>query len=109
MEVLYERCAGLDIHKKTVVVCLMVVDKLPDGKSQVRKEVRTFSSMVKDLLALSDWVKGEGCTHLVMESTASYWKPVYNLLEGQFELIVVNAQHIKAGQVARPMSRMPSG
>lgn len=96
MEVLYERCAGLDVHKKTVVTCLMVEDKLANGKTQLRKEVRTFSSMVKDLLALSDWLKREECTHLVMESTASYWKPVYNLLEGQFALIVVNAQHIKA-------------
>ncbi len=96
MEVLYSRCAGIDVHKKLVVVCLMVVEENEAGKSQLRKETRTFSTLVKDLLAMGDWLKAEGCTHLVMESTASYWKPVYNLLEGQFELVVVNAQHIKA-------------
>jgi transposase len=61
-----------------------------------QKEIRQFGTTTKDLLALSDWVMGEGCSHVAMESTGVYWKPVYNILEGQFELLVVNAQHLKA-------------
>jgi len=61
-----------------------------------QKEIREFGAMTKDLLALSDWLVGEGCTHVAMESTGVYWKPVYNILEGQFKLLVVNAQHLKA-------------
>ncbi len=87
MEVLYRCCAGLDVHAKTVVVCL-----IQDG----RKEVRTFSTMTDDLLALSDWLVEAGCTHVAMESTGVYWKPVFNLLEGLLEVLLVNAQHVKA-------------
>lgn len=92
MQVLYTRCAGLDVHKATVVACVMITTA--DGK--VSKDTQTFGTMTKDLLALGDWLKGHQVTHAAMESTGSYWKPVYNLLEGQMELLVVNAQHIKA-------------
>lgn len=94
MKVVYERCCGLDVHKKTVVACLIA----PGSGSQANpgKEIRTFGTMTADLLALTDWLRSVGCTHVAMESTGIYWKPVYNLLEGQFEVLVVNVQHIKA-------------
>jgi len=95
MDVLYERCCGLDVHKKTVVACRITPHEPGDGGG-VRKEVRTFGTMTRDLLALSDWLKAAGCTAVAMESTGVYWKPVYTLLEGEFELLVVNARHIKA-------------
>ena len=91
MQVLYPRCCGLDIHKKFVVACLLITEA--DGT--VTKETRTFSTMTQDLLAMGDWLLAAGCTHIAMESTSSYWRPVYNLLEGHFELIVANAYHIK--------------
>ncbi len=91
MEVLYERCCGLDIHKKTVVACVA----FGDGPGLVRKQVRRFGTMTDDLLALADWLAEQGVTHVAMESTGVYWKPVWNLLEGQFTLLLVNAQHIK--------------
>ena len=91
MQVIYERCCGLDVHKRTITACLL---KWLGGDWQ--KEIRQFGTMTKDLLALSDWLVGEGCTHVAMESTGVYWKPVYNILEGRFELLVVNAQHLKA-------------
>ncbi|MEW6425529.1 MAG: IS110 family transposase [Bacillota bacterium] len=91
-EVLYERCCGLDVHKKQITACLITPG--PDGRSQ--KEVRTFGTMTKDLLSLHDWLTANQCTHVAMESTGVYWKPVYNILEGSFNLLLVNAQHIKA-------------
>ena len=91
MQVLYPCCCGLDIHKKFVVACVMTTTA--DG--QVQKESRTFSTMTHDLLALLDWLHAAGCTHVAMESTGSYWRPVYNLLEGQFTLLVGNAYHMK--------------
>lgn len=91
MQVIYERCCGLDVHKRTITGCVL---KWLRGAWQ--KEIRQFGTTTKDLLALSDWLVGEGCTHVAMESTGVYWKPVYNILEGQFELLVVNAQHLKA-------------
>jgi transposase len=91
MQIVHACCCGLDVHKKSVVACLMSFD----AKGRRRKEVRTFGTMTQDLLALSDWLTAAGCTHVAMESTGVYWKPVYNLLEGLFDLLVVNAQHIK--------------
>jgi transposase len=91
MQVQYERCCGIDVHKQTVVACLIVPG--PEGKPQ--KETRTFSTMTGDLTALGRWLQEQGCTHVAMESTGVYWKPVYNLLEGEFEILVVNAEHIK--------------
>jgi transposase len=92
MQVLFNRCAGLDVHKATVVACVMVTA----DNGSVTKEIKTFGAMTRDLLELGDWLKSQHVTHAAMESTGSYWKPVYNLLEGQAELLVVNAQHMKA-------------
>jgi transposase len=92
MDVIYSRCCGLDIHKKTVVACL--ISGAPGQQPQ--KEIRTFRTMTAELLLLADWLQAAGCTHVAMESTGVYWRPVYNLLEGLFTLLVVNAQHIKA-------------
>ena len=86
MEVIHERCCGLDVHKDTVVACLIV----PEGKA-----IRTFGTTTDQLLALCDWLAEHGCTHVAMESTGAYWKPVFNILEASFEVIVVNAQHLK--------------
>jgi transposase len=91
MEVVHERCCGLDVHKQTVVACVIV----PGKTSQPNKEIRTFGTMTPDLLELADWLNACGVTHLAMESTGVYWKPVWNLLEGQFDLLLVNARHIK--------------
>ena len=91
MDVLYERCCGLDVHKKTVVACLMISRQ----KGRVSREVRTYGTSTTDLLALLDWLQSEGCTHVAMESTGVYWKPIYNILEGTFQLLVVNAHHLK--------------
>lgn len=91
MDVTYTHCAGLDVHKKTVVACAITPG--PQGAKQV--EIRTFGTMTADLLALSDWLQARGVEPVAMESTGEFWKPVYNLLEGNFELLVVNARHIK--------------
>ena len=91
MERVHERCCGLDVHKRTITAC-----RLRWRGSEWQKEIRQFGTMTKDLLALMDWLVREGCTHVAMESTGVYWKPVYNILEGQVELLVVNAQHLKA-------------
>jgi transposase len=87
MEVMYSRCCGLDVHAKTVVACLCV-----EGD----KQIRTFSTMTADLLQLADWLLAAGCTHIAIESTGVYWRPVFNLLEDHFALLLVNAHHIKA-------------
>lgn len=92
MEIVYERCCGLDVHKKSVVACLITPG--PDGTP--RKQVRTFGTMTDDVLELGGWLTASGCTHLAMESTGVYWQPVWNLLEDGFELLLVNARHIKA-------------
>lgn len=91
MEVVYERCAGLDVHKKSVVACRITPQ---EGKGW-RKEVRSFGTMTGDLLTLADWLRAAGVTHIAMESTGVYWKPLYNVLEGEVEIVLVNAQHIK--------------
>ncbi|WP_347246575.1 IS110 family transposase [Thermogutta sp.] len=88
MQVVYERCCGLDVHKKSVVACAIT----PEGK-----EIKTFGTTTKEILALLDWVSAKGCTHVAMESTGVYWKPIYNLLEqAEITALVVNAAHIKA-------------
>jgi len=91
MNVLHPRCAGIDVHKETVVVCVRRVD----DRGRATEEVRTFATMTSSLLALGDWLATEGVTHAAMESTGVYWKPVWHLLEGRVELLLVNAQHIK--------------
>ncbi len=91
MQVVYARCAGLDVHKKTVVACRI----LPGDNGAWQVEVRTFGTMTVELLQLADWLRAGGVTHVAMESTGVYWKPVFNLLEGDFEVLLVNAKHIK--------------
>jgi transposase len=92
MEVVHERCCGLDIHKKLIVACVMV----PGSGGQPRKQIRTFGTMSDELQQLSTWLAEQGVTHVAMESTASYWKPIYNVLEERYDLLLVNAQHLKA-------------
>jgi transposase len=91
MDAIVERCCGLDVHRDTVVACLLT------GKLEERpkKEIRTFSTMSKGLLELRDWLQEAQCTHVAMESTGIYWKPVYRVLEGSFDLKLANAQRIK--------------
>jgi transposase len=90
MEVVYKRCCGLDVHKATVVACVFIREA---GK--VLKEIRTFRTMTSDLLVLQDWLLAQGVTHVAMESTGIYWKPIFNLLEGNLKVLLVNASHIK--------------
>jgi len=91
MQVVYDRCCGLDVHKKLIVAC--VLSRTPQG---VQKEIRTFSTMLSDLFRLRDWLKASDCQVVAMESTGVYWKPIWNVLEEELELLLVNAQHIKA-------------
>jgi transposase len=91
MEVLYPNCAGLDLHKDTVVFC----SRRMSG-SKVEREVRTFATTTSGLLALSEWLGSLGATHIAMEATGVYWRPVWNILSaGEFELILANAKHVK--------------
>jgi transposase len=91
MEVLYRRCCGLDVHKETVVACLRVV-----SGDEVIREVRTFETTTASLMALSEWLAKNGCTHVAMEATGVYWKPVWHILDdGDFQLILANAAHVK--------------
>lgn len=92
MQVVYARCAGLDVHKKTVSVCVSVCEA--GGAKQ--QQMRVFGTFTRDLLALADWLKEHGVTHVAMEATGVYWRPVRAVLEGQFQQMLVNPQHIKA-------------
>jgi transposase len=93
MQVVHARCCGLDVHKKSVVACVLLTES--DGT--VRRQVRTFGTMTADLLVLDDWLTGHGVTQIAMESTGVYWRPVFNLLEGEERTVtLVNAQHLKA-------------
>lgn len=91
MDTVYRNVGGLDVHKKSISVCQREI--VNDGR--VQKNVQTFGTMTRELLELADWMKSKGITHVAMESTGVYWKPVWNILEGQFEVILVNAKHIK--------------
>jgi transposase len=93
MQVVYAHCAGLDVHKKTVSACVSVCEGGGGAKRQQRRVFGTFS---RDLLALADWLKEQGVTHVAMEATGVYWRPVWAVLEGQFEQMLVNPHHIKA-------------
>lgn len=90
MDVIYECVCGLDVHSESVQAC---VRRLKGGR--VEQEVRSFKTMTRDILALADWLEAEGVSHVAMESTGVYWKPVYNILEGRFEVLLVNARHVK--------------
>ena len=87
METIIDRGCGLDVHKQSVVACII--------GSDIKKEIRTFGTFTSELLELKDWLKANGITHIAMESTGVYWKPIFNILEDEFEVLLVNAQHIK--------------
>jgi transposase len=92
MQVCYTVCCGLDVHKKTVVACL----RAPGQIGLRRSEVRTFATTTRALMQLADWLVANGCTHVAMESTGIYWRPVYQILEErQLSLLLVNAAHVK--------------
>lgn len=92
MEVLYERCCGLDVHKNTVVACMMITPL----NGRVKKTVRTFGTTTAEILALRDWVDEQQVSHLALESTGIFWRPLYNLLEDGHTILLVNAHHIKS-------------
>jgi transposase len=92
MDVVYPRCCGLDVHKRTVVACVIV----SRTRGTPHKEIRTFGTMTAELLELADWLRAQEVTHVAMESTGVYWQPIYNLLEDEFTLLLANARHIKA-------------
>jgi len=92
MNIVYERCAGLDVHKRSVTACAIT----PDERGQQHKEREGFSTMTPDVLRLRQWLTARGVTHVALESTGVYWQPIWNQLEGHVELLLVNAQHIKA-------------
>lgn len=90
MDVVYDCVCGLDVHSASIQAC---VRRMRGGR--VQQEVRTFPTMTRDILALADWLAAEGVSHVAMESTGVYWKPIYNLLEGRAEILLVNARHVK--------------
>lgn len=90
METIFDKCGSVDVHKETLTVCIMI----GRGK-RLKKEIRTYSTMTEDIENLRDWFKSEGVKKVAMESTGVYWKPVYNILEEDFEVILANARHIK--------------
>ena len=95
MDVVYDRCCGLDVHKKSITACVMT----PKGK-----EIQTFGTMTHNLIQLIDWIKSKQCTHVAMESTGVYWKPIYNLIELEdIQPLVVNAAISKLFQVEKLM------
>lgn len=91
MQVVYERCCGLDVHKDTVAACIAITEG-----GRVRRDKRVFGTTTKALLELSDWLAEHSVTHVAMESTGVYWKPIWNILEGQVDITLVNAQHFKS-------------
>jgi transposase len=90
MEVIHDRCAGLDVHKETVIGCLRMRER-----GQIRREVRRWVTTTAGLLELADWLRQAGCTYVAMEATGVYWKPVWHILEGEFELVLANPAHIR--------------
>jgi transposase len=91
MDILFQACAGIDVHQKNVVTCRIY----KNHKGELLTEKRTFSIMTRDLLPLSDWLAEADITHVAMESTGDYWKSVYNILEANFQVWVVYAHHVK--------------
>jgi transposase len=92
MEVVYARCAGLDVHKKKILACVRVANQ----HGSVDRQVKTFGTTTGELMVMSDWLRSHAVTHVAMESTGIFWRPIYAILEGTFTLLVVNAAHIKA-------------
>src|SRR5262245_16386537 len=91
MDVLYPRCAGLDVHQKTVVACV----RIHGSGGRARTESRTFPTHTAGLMELSSWLLEQQCTHVAMEATGVYWKPVWHVLEGSFELVLANALYVR--------------
>ena len=91
MDILYKRCAGLDVHSESIVACILIEEE----NEQLTKEIETFPTLTKDLFRLLKWLEEHGVTHIAMESTGIYWKPVYNILEDFFDITLANAQRIK--------------
>ena len=91
MQVVYQRCCGLDIHKRLIVACLLLMSAQGE-----QREMRTFGTTLAELYRLRDWLKAHNCQMVAMESTGVYWKPIWNVLEEELALMLVNAQHIKA-------------
>jgi transposase len=110
MQVIYTRCAGIDVHKKTVVVCVL----LTQADGTVQKQTRTFATMTADLLALDEWLRSLGVEHLALESTGVYWHPIWNILEEGRHILLANPQHLKAvafpqdGREGRQMAGRPA-
>jgi len=92
MQVVYQRCAGLDVHKKTVVVCVLITE----ASGTVQKHIRTFLTMTADLFALDEWLQSIQTTHIAIESTGVYWHPIYNILEEGRTVVLINPQQTKA-------------
>lgn len=92
MRIIYARCCGLDVHKKSISACLLT----PHEEGGTQQQVRRFGTVTRDLLDLCDWLASNQVTHVAMESTGVYWKPVWNILEANFTILLVNAQHVKA-------------
>src|SRR6266478_7358147 len=90
MEVIHPRCCGLDIHKDSISACVLIKE---DGKRE--KHLARFGTMTSELLELADWLRSWDVKRVAMESTGVYWKPIWNILEGEFDLELINAQHIK--------------
>jgi transposase len=97
MKTLHKRCAGLDVHKAEVVACLRVANR---GKASY--ELRRFPTTTRGLIELGDWLEQAGCTHVAMEATGVYWKPVWYILEGRFQQILANAAHINLAHCGLP-------
>lgn len=91
MQVTYSHCAGIDVHKKTVVVCCL----READNGTLKRDTRSFGTITSELLRMSAWLASKGITQVAMESTGEYWKPVYNVLESSYEVIVVNSHHFK--------------
>jgi len=92
MEPIYTSCCGLDVHKKSIQAC---VRRGLSKDEPIQHKVRSFGTMTRDIAALADWLLQEEVTHVAMESTGVYWKPIYNILEGRFTILLVNAKHVK--------------
>src|SRR4051812_48837366 len=93
MDVIHESCCGLDVHKKTISACVIISERI----GRAKKHMRAFGTMTGDLLQLADWLREHEVTHVTMEATGVYWKPVWNVLEGcSLQLLLVNPQHVKA-------------
>jgi len=105
MDTIFDRCAGLDVHKETVVTC---VRRIVNGK--VQREVRTFNTTTEDLQTLLSWLKETGCTHVAMEATGVYWKPIWNILsDGDFDLVLPMPNTSRMCLAERPTSMMRCG